>query len=889
MKQNELEQEQIATDNKEQVKQLPPWVVSTLKELLEGDIFSALSCYKATVIASAALAQLESPKDAASQEQSPKETASLASIGALQSAPPTRGALMPSAPSRAQQLTLALIHFFDALTFSDTIHDVFMTGDQLMGLLQNDAMLQLLEELALSYGIEELDPELLVSKVRQLVQFSSLAQALHKNPHQDPIQVLQNPWHDQIRALATKQPQLFSAQDHVPLFEIFDFQYQSDEHPLHPKKLPLLNGFSSGWVIFLDLETLEFLEQITQHVEAAAAFWVFDHLNTLCYALAYQPFARMVLGQEGARAHRLLVAGRPMPSLGDKKAIEHIQHWEVLPTWELFSTHTPARELLQDTDFQEAIEALFLEASGAQKRPQDGREKHFEEPWILWGDYYGRSSHYSSLSSRLVKAAQPLIAPLKLRLESTLALAYRFMHDDWYCDRRLPLRSKSLATAPTIEVLKQLAHDLREEEPWIFEQVPQKKNLPRVVHLATHLIDETHSPTKLLRTIFSYGDSAFDSALLTSEVDQLDPTRYPCQKRIATHSLQQGQETLRLLQKKSIAYKVNEGQNSFNEKIFTLLKLLVEKIDPDLIVFHGLDPLHQLLSYLIRDALGHPSRRLLFEHGSFPYGGGFEGVITSVEDTQEIEERTLKRNEMQCHILSFCPESRMQWSRDFPSLEQYGIKPSWRIATTISNHLETRLTPSFCKAVSAILQELPQLCYAPMGALSPPATASADHLEEDANDHALEEEEHGFAQNLTKEQIERFRERFAPEVRERIIPLGAQEAPSNLTRSMDLYLNEFPFGGCIGILDAMASGLPVVTKYEAAGPPQARYGGLFIGRERACASDAAYERLAIALMRDHKLYYEHSQIAYQQYEIRACAQSYVFRLEEIYRSYLLKS
>ncbi len=133
-------------------------------------------------------------------------------------------------------------------------------------------------------------------------------------------------------------------------------------------------------------------------------------------------------------------------------------------------------------------------------------------------------------------------------------------------------------------------------------------------------------------------------------------------------------------------------------------------------------------------------------------------------------------------------------------LDQLGLPSGTKVLTTISNNLENRLTNEMCLAIAEILQSCPDACYAPMGRVD------------------------------DEGKLRRFFRQH--KVEDRIFFLGSVSKPSQYARSMHIYLNEFPFGSCLGMLDAMAAGCPVVSMYDMKGPPQARYGGDYFGLER---------------------------------------------------------
>lgn len=100
---------------------------------------------------------------------------------------------------------------------------------------------------------------------------------------------------------------------------------------------------------------------------------------------------------------------------------------------------------------------------------------------------------------------------------------------------------------------------------------------------------------------------------------------------------------------------------------------------------------------------------------------------------------------------------------------------------------------------------------------------------------------------------------------------------------MELYLNEFPFGSCISLFDAMAAGCPIVTMYDEEGPPQARYGGIYFGLDRSITSlkKSEYVDLACSLALNKDLYKEWSEHALKQFEKHVDEKAYVKNFEKI--------
>lgn len=209
--------------------------------------------------------------------------------------------------------------------------------------------------------------------------------------------------------------------------------------------------------------------------------------------------------------------------------------------------------------------------------------------------------------------------------------------------------------------------------------------------------------------------------------------------------------------------------------------------------------------------------------------------------------------------LPFVVDSRMGWGENPYPYEKLGVPPGSFLMTTISNHLESRLTRQMCHAISKILQRCPHAYYTPMGPIK------------DAS-----------------RQMDIF---LKYGVQDRVRFLGHCDEPSQYARSMHLYLNEFPFGSGLGILDAMASECPVVSMYDPEGPPQGRYGGIYFGLEKAVqpGDTDGYVKLACQLYEEEAMYKAWAEHAKMQYEKHTDVESYMQKFEDILVHYLNSS
>jgi predicted O-linked N-acetylglucosamine transferase (SPINDLY family) len=153
--------------------------------------------------------------------------------------------------------------------------------------------------------------------------------------------------------------------------------------------------------------------------------------------------------------------------------------------------------------------------------------------------------------------------------------------------------------------------------------------------------------------------------------------------------------------------------------------------------------------------------------------------------------------------------------------------------------------------IAKILQKVPYACYAPIGAIN---------------------------------QKERFYNCFKTYgVEKQYIPIGHSLHPSFVARHMHLYLNEFPVGSCLGMLDAMSSGIPVVSMFDLNGPQQSRYGGEFMGQDYVIKTNDPndYVELAVKLLTDNIFYNEWVEHTRKRYGLFSDVKAYVSSLEEL--------
>jgi glycosyltransferase involved in cell wall biosynthesis len=297
-----------------------------------------------------------------------------------------------------------------------------------------------------------------------------------------------------------------------------------------------------------------------------------------------------------------------------------------------------------------------------------------------------------------------------------------------------------------------------------------------------------------------------------------------------------------------IPYYISEARGNYLETAYEICEYLSQN-DIDIIACHGNDRINLLIPIL-----SDVPKRVFVEHSGFPVMKEFDLVLTSLNGNAEKMRSVFDNLGTVIEDLPYGVDARADW---LPEPPDFGISPQVKLLTTISNHLESRVSGKFVEAIGKILQRVPNAAYMPIGPVS---------------------------------NIEGFEKRFESYgVQDRVICLKNQKIPSQICRGMHLYLNEFPFGSGISMLDAMASGIPVVTMYDENGVMQAKNGGNYIGIDHAITSlnPDEYVELAVRLLTDVKLYAEWHQHALDRYELFG-PQKYISNFEKIVYNTLIE-
>lgn len=370
----------------------------------------------------------------------------------------------------------------------------------------------------------------------------------------------------------------------------------------------------------------------------------------------------------------------------------------------------------------------------------------------------------------------------------------------------------------------------------------------KLAHIVPQIVDASHAPSRLLRTLLTHSNrEQFELFLISTERLTFHPNDYPINSTFTPHSIKTAKETLRQLQNLGIPFYLIPEGFPYEETAKAVASLLHE-LKIDIAVFHGPDTINCLIAQMCDVPL-----RVLFEHGTLPTYPCFDRIIVSTEAALEIYANEFKMMGMDAYALPYAIDLQSDWSDPAPTKKDLGLPENSIVLTTISLHLEERLGTEMCHAIAGILKRCPNAYYVPIGPIS-------------------------------EQNKRRFLNYFqAAGIDNRVLFLGSKTNPSHWVRAMDLYLNEFPFGSGLGILDAIASGKPVITMYDKEGPPQSRYGGSYFGIDKSIRSGRVedYVNLACELIKNKLLYKEWSLHALERYKMHTNTEAYVKGFENI--------
>ncbi|WP_075883910.1 glycosyltransferase [Candidatus Protochlamydia sp. W-9] len=373
----------------------------------------------------------------------------------------------------------------------------------------------------------------------------------------------------------------------------------------------------------------------------------------------------------------------------------------------------------------------------------------------------------------------------------------------------------------------------------------------KLAHIVPQIVDGGHAPSKLLTTICTFTDQKwFNLSVFSTERLAEHLLSYPINTYHSGSSVIRGNLTLNHFKQLGVKTAIDPDSPTYELTVKGALDFL-EQQSIDVVIFHGPDELNSLISSSTSVPI-----RVLFDHGTLPLFPCFDLVILSTEEAYVQNREKFRLQGMESCVLPFSINVRQGWNEKPFSKEELGLPKDSFVLTTISHHLDTRVSEEMLHAIAKILKKCPKAIYAPIGEVT--------------------------KQEKWKEILDQYG------VKDKLFFLGTHSNPSQYARSMELYLNEFPFGSGLALLDAMAAGCPVVSMYEENGPQQARYAATYFGIDYVVKTGRVddYIELACRLIENPVLYREWSVHALNQYEKRVDTTDYVKKFQIILEQFI---
>lgn len=372
----------------------------------------------------------------------------------------------------------------------------------------------------------------------------------------------------------------------------------------------------------------------------------------------------------------------------------------------------------------------------------------------------------------------------------------------------------------------------------------------RVAHLIPILFDwSSHAPSERLRSLLKYYDrEQYDLAVIVSEQFRKRRYEYGVYTGMRLSYVYGFKTITSMVKHQDIEVYVEEDSDDYITAAINIVQFLSET-DTDILICHEVHPIHELVAYMTDVPI-----RIFFDHGRvMPRRPCFDALIMSHNEEasrMSVDERMQVFGNPKIAGLGL--EEKGSDSFRVELQQGYSVPKDAVLLGTISNHLESRLSVSMCMAVVEILRRCPQAYYFLVG---------------------------GWFQEEKQRRIFRFYG-----VDERVVYLGIRDDVMTFLKAIDIYLNEFPFGGSSSVVESMAAGVPIVSMFVENGSHDCREGAYFFGVERAVkeGDTEGYIDLACRLIEDEKMRKEWSEIARQRYfKHYADPEAYARRHQEI--------
>lgn len=443
--------------------------------------------------------------------------------------------------------------------------------------------------------------------------------------------------------------------------------------------------------------------------------------------------------------------------------------------------------------------------------------------------------------------------------ERFLALWLRYAYKDWN-DIHKTKPKNLIMKAAMPDYMKSIIDKTAPLSP---KRKKGAKTPIKIAHIINTVFDEAHAPAEILRSLLeNRNKTLFEASVYTTETGLYRPKEYPYYSFSGQDTLTRAKKTVQAFFSEDIPLTVLSHPFLTYEEEAKILAESLSEAKCEIAIFHMPNPVNLLAAKM----LDVPCT-VFMDHGGFPLIPDKNGfclpyylaipiephfdLIITCEERPKSEIQYFNKRNTKVEALPFSLNLRKNWSQKPIPRETFDPDHNRILLTTVSLNLFNRLSPEFCDCVAKILRRERKAHYYPIG-----DPVYLDYF------------------------MSFFKER---RVHDQVHFLGFQKNPSDFIRSMDIYLNEFPVGSGLALLEAMAAGLPIVSMYDEKDPMPAARMGAYFGKEKMVTSlkNDDYINLCCRLIEDPKLLSDWKKEALHSYEIRTNAKKYALDFEKL--------
>ncbi|MBU0899819.1 glycosyltransferase family 4 protein [bacterium] len=325
------------------------------------------------------------------------------------------------------------------------------------------------------------------------------------------------------------------------------------------------------------------------------------------------------------------------------------------------------------------------------------------------------------------------------------------------------------------EAYREITGVCKKKIAYLLKKPTKKKDKINLAHVVGNLIDDTHSPSKLVKGFINFHDyERFNLSVFSSEVYvKRDNPCFPVYNTLPS-SYRRAPKLVSLMKEKKVKFFATPVDGSQTESALILAQELISN-DIDIAIFHS--SMASSIDCIVAGLKTVPLQ-IVLSHGGDVRSGGIDAVLYLNETPYEVNKDYWKKRGVKAFSLEGFFDVDEELKGTLPKKEEFNIPKEAKVLITASNHLEKRLSEEFLEVVVKILKENKEAYYLVVG-----------------------------RGNLDKQKD--LLQRAG--VVERVIFTGPRQDAPLLIKMADVYLNEFPAGGGFTTLEAMAAKKPIAA------------------------------------------------------------------------------